>query len=546
MPTLQSFVKDGRRRTGSPQNGQAGLNPSRQAIGANAKVTLKKVSTSQQPQTQQALASRGLGNTQNTSAIMQQPPQSRPPGQGQGQNQKRDLYDTDAESLDTTVNHSIIEVEDSQRGGRHNQQDPNAATNDENSDPNAEESEEYEEEGDDMDDYQITQEDDQLLTQADIQHLSHEQKLQFLQQVQARPHALFTVEGDSYPTTTDGEPTEWEGGQEPTSEIDDGGAIATRPQRVIANGQLTRPFAPRPPQRGQMPDMFGANQTMPKLSGIFHQSATIRNQERFPTHATQQGGQPHEINSAALPANLNPISNQSRREIAPDLPAHSNNYQNTRGQVNRPPQLSQYQTSSSTRVQPLHVDPLEGRAPSNRLSSARTKANPIIQKEPMMEGRTVEESSADRVVDYDQEQLYALSYDALRNENFDKDPRAGPPALTDDMLQKPLVERLQFVQKNFDADRQSEFFHSLPTSEWEDAGDWFLDQFQSIIHRTKEARQNKRKLAQEFEQEVEKRYKHVSKKQSQVKEAMDKMKLQGESLVPRSPRASKSPRPRKG
>lgn len=544
MPTLQSFVKDGRRRTGSPQNGQAGLNPSRQAIGANAKVTLKKGTTTQQPQTQQAMASRGLGNTQNTSAVMQQPPQSRPPGQGQ--NQKRDLYDTDAESLDTTVNHSIIEVEDSQRGGRHNQQGQNAAINDENSDPNVEEDEEYEEEGDDMDDYQITQEDDQLLTQANIQHLSHEEKIQFLQEVQARRHAFITVEGDSYPTTTDGEPTEWEGGQEPTSEIDDGGAIVTHPQRVIANGQLTRPFAPQPPQRGQMPDMFGANQTMPKTSSIFHQSATIRNQERFPTYTTQQGGQPHEINSAALPANPKVISNQSRREIAPGLPAHSNTYQSTHRQVNRPPQTSQYQPSSFTQVQPLHADLLEGRAPSNRLSSARTKANPIIQKEPMMEGRTVEESSADQVVDYDQEQLYALSYDALRNEDFDKDPRAGPPALTDDMLQKPLVERLQFVQKKFDADRQSEFFHSLPTSEWEDAGDWFLDQFQSIIQRTKEARQNKRKLAQEFEQEVEKRYKHVSKKQLQVKEALDKMKLQGESLVPRSPRASKSPRPRKG
>jgi flagellar hook-basal body complex protein FliE len=85
----------------------------------------------------------------------------------------------------------------------------------------------------------------------------------------------------------------------------------------------------------------------------------------------------------------------------------------------------------------------------------------------------------------------------------------------------------------------------LPTTEWEDAGDWFLDQFSSIIKRTKEARQKKRKLAQEFEKEVEKRHKHVSKKQHQVESAMSKMQTQGQGLVPRSPKPSVSPRPKK-
>jgi hypothetical protein len=37
----------------------------------------------------------------------------------------------------------------------------------------------------------------------------------------------------------------------------------------------------------------------------------------------------------------------------------------------------------------------------------------------------------------------------------------------------------------------------------------------------------------------------VSKKQHQVKDAMDKMQSQGEGLVPRSPRPSKSPKPKK-
>ena len=132
-----------------------------------------------------------------------------------------------------------------------------------------------------------------------------------------------------------------------------------------------------------------------------------------------------------------------------------------------------------------------------------------------------------------------MSYGQLRNESFDTNPRARPSVPSKEDLQKPLVERLELVQQNPDAVQQSEFFQSLPTTEWEDAGDWFLDRFQDIIRRTKEARQKKRKLAQEFEAEVEKRHEHVSKRQHQVQQAMEKMKSQGEGLVPRSPRSRK-------
>jgi hypothetical protein len=148
--------------------------------------------------------------------------------------------------------------------------------------------------------------------------------------------------------------------------------------------------------------------------------------------------------------------------------------------------------------------------------------------------------------DYDAGDLHDMTYDQLKNESFNTDPRAPEQPLPEDVLQKSLVERLEHVQKTLEPEQQATFFRLLPTSEWEDAGDWFLEQFGDIITRTKEARQKKRKLAQGFEDEIEKRHKHVSKKQQQVQAAMDKMKAQGEGLVPRSPRPSKSPRPKKG
>jgi hypothetical protein len=125
-----------------------------------------------------------------------------------------------------------------------------------------------------------------------------------------------------------------------------------------------------------------------------------------------------------------------------------------------------------------------------------------------------------------------MDYNELKTEDFDTDPRRPDPVLSEDMLSKTLEERLRYVQKSLDAGDQAKFFRSLPTSEWEDAGDWFLHQFEGIIKRTRETRQEKRKLAREFEKEVEKRHRHVDKRSRQVDEAMQKMSAHGQGLLP--------------
>ncbi|KAF1843387.1 uncharacterized protein K460DRAFT_368287 [Cucurbitaria berberidis CBS 394.84] len=539
---MQNFVKD-RDRAASPQNGQPIVTADRQAIAANAKISLKKVPIAQQPQVQPSIPSRGFGNAQNSSAVMQQHRRSRQPGQGQGQ--KRDPYDTDAESLDTTVNHSITQVEDSQKKDPgHHQQQGQIVDVGEESGGDEEASEEEEEEEEDFDGYVLTQENLQLLEKAGLRDYSREAQIEFLQQTQ--PYGFGTIDGDSYPTTTNGDPTEWEGGQEPPSEIyNDRVPTSPSPQRVNSHGQLTRPIVPQLHQQEQVPKMFGANRTIPKSTNFFHQSAKIRSEQRSTPQLTQRQGQGYSNNAAALPASLPPTYSQANKGIASDLPVHSNNRQNTHAPVNRPPQLVQREPSGYTRVQLHPPKPHEPAVPLKSTSSTRARVQPVVQQQPV-EPAPLEYSNDIPASDYDDEKLFAMKYDDLKNESFDKDPRAGPPALTNDMLRKPLVERLQFVHENFDAGRQSHFFSSLPTTEWEDAGDWFLDQFQSIIKRTKEARQSKRKLAHAFEDEIERRHMHVSKKQHQVEEAMEKMKMQGEGMMHKSPRASKSPKPKRG
>lgn len=172
-------------------------------------------------------------------------------------------------------------------------------------------------------------------------------------------------------------------------------------------------------------------------------------------------------------------------------------------------------------------------------------STPPFKEEPVQTYEAIEGDPVDDpeppAEDYDTPALFNLSYDQLRDEDFDDEPRGKTKVIADDMQQRGLPERLVHVQKNFNPAAQDKFFRTLPTREWEDAGEWFLDQFSDIITRAKDARQNKRKLARDFEDEVEKRYRRVAKRQQNVETALDGMKTKGQGLIPKSPRASKEP-----
>ncbi|KAF1834057.1 hypothetical protein BDW02DRAFT_353543 [Decorospora gaudefroyi] len=546
---MQGFINQ-RHRVGSPQNAQPQVKPERRAAAANARVSMKNGPIAQQAQNQAAIPSRGLGNAQNSSAIMQQAPQRRHSGQAHGQ--KHDPYDTDAASLDTTVDQSVIQVKhnqkkDQQGGQQHDLEvDHSGDSDEEEIEYEVEESDEaheqvHEQQYPDCNDHVFTHDENQYLEEQGAQNFSREKKLGLLGLIELQ---LGTVDGDSYPTTTNGEPSEWGGTQEPPSQhYDDRGPVSPSPQRQHIDSQSARPFAPQPPQQQQKPNIPAPTHSMQ----LFQQSATIRGQQRSSAPLGQLGEQNFQHNIAALPSSQLPTYSQANPNVTPALPLHSSTRPNSHGLASKPSQAVQRQSVGASRVQfqPINRKLAEPPAHSKHPSSARSRPEPMAQQH-SVEPAPEEEVEAAPYGDYDHDTLLGMKYKDLKNEDFDTDPHARPRVLAEEDLRKPLVERLELVQKTLVVDQQSDFFRSLPTTEWEDAGDWFLDKFQSIIRRTKEARQSKRKLAREFEDEVEKRHKHVSKKQCQVEQAMDKMKAQGEGLVPRSPRPSKSPRPKRG
>ncbi|XP_014553080.1 hypothetical protein COCVIDRAFT_40870 [Bipolaris victoriae FI3] len=543
---MQGFVKD-RQNTNSPHNALANAQhvpkTDRQAVGANARVSIKNGLPSQRRTPVSGALGRGSANAQNSSAVLQNP---RRVHSAQGHTQKRDPYDTDAESLDTTIDQSVVQLEGGPQNEQHYHQNEQVFGLDVSGDvgesnPGSEEPEHpYEKEN-----QGITQDDEEFLEENGLSHIDQAQKVAFLRQ--AGRLDLPNVEGDSYPTTTNGEPSELDGMQQLPSDYryEDRQSSPFR-QHFNVKHEPGQPNVLQATHRQQKLHMPAPRQSLSKPSQLFEQSAQLRDQTRANAPTVQQPRQNIQQHRVVPQSGQPPVHNQPNAGVTPaGFSMFANPYQNTHVEANNQQYVHRQQPGPSyVQFQFEPVKSMEPPAPVEYPFSAQAIPKQTSYQPPI-EQVAIEEPQTIQIEDYDPETLFNMKYESLKNESFDTDPRAKPPVLTEEDAQKSLPERLVLVQKNLTPDKQASFFSSLPTSEWEDAGDWFLDQFQTIIQRTKQARQKKRKLVQEFEEEVEKRHRHVAKKQQQVEQAMEKMKTQGESLVPRSPRPSKSPRPRR-
>ncbi|KAL6710919.1 hypothetical protein ACN47E_006794 [Coniothyrium glycines] len=551
MPSdMRSFIK-GRHRSASPQHGHVGQQQAPALPTGKrqmSKITQQDVRAARDPQLQSNLPSRGISNAQNTSAPMHRGGQRQL--SGQVQDQGPDGYGTEAGSIDTTVNLSVTQNGDSQDDGqRFQQHDPESQTR---SDPDGEEDiteDDCEDEHVDQMHHDLTQEDRMIIQRNGLQAYSPEEQSAFAREV--RRGGFPTIVGDSYPPTTDGEPTNM--GDDGWNDHDGTPLDLLPPQQLFQDPRQGFPAQQHPSQH--QPSKMPRAPRKDEKSSMFQKGEADRNQQRLARQSTLRQGEIHHQGNGFHQSNQPPRYSQANRDAEYALQSHHS----TRNRV--PSQL----TSQGHPGQPQHSDlayaeaqpsrrteslaqmrpavPFSAPAPINAPASAPqfTKVQPVAQPSSMQ--HSLQDGSLPNPnIDYDLKSLFAMEYSQLKGEEFDKPPRGIPRILPEDMLQKALPDRLEFVQKNLDPNKQTNFFCTLSTREWEDAGDWFLDQFQNIVQRTKEARQKKRKLTRQFEDEIENRYTHVSKKRKDVEQAMSKMKTQGEGLVPRSPKTSKSPR----
>ncbi|KAK8079811.1 hypothetical protein PG997_007629 [Apiospora hydei] len=179
-------------------------------------------------------------------------------------------------------------------------------------------------------------------------------------------------------------------------------------------------------------------------------------------------------------------------------------------QVNR--QLFSKASKSSRGRNSLHESAMPRAAPEKRQSSSKKR-----NFEP----------------DYDDGALAAMQYDSLRNEDFDYDPAQAESQSTRLPLQGTLPDKLQHYLDR-DQEAQSTFFTSMPVGEWDDAGDWFLEKFGGVMNRLKEARQAKRQMVEDFENEVAEREDAVRHKIGGIDRTLVELKSEGAKMMSRT------------
>ncbi|OCK82053.1 hypothetical protein K432DRAFT_380755 [Lepidopterella palustris CBS 459.81] len=547
---MQGFVKAREGRASPAQSGPQNANDRRRLTAANARIAVPPTRLqnqqgrsqlepgARQPGQRGGHANMGLRPAHHQVQQLQQEPG----------NYKRDVYDTDAESLDTTIHgRSVVQVE-----GSHMDENgaPYATEYEHEGDDSAESQEERDSEENDGEEYDGEEElgdEGEGFPQHDVGQLvaimndpqqlaalhQDPQKFAALEQAFLQQRILYGQQsqglplgpGDSYPTTTSGH-IEDEEEQEQEQEGEGEGYFSDPDAQDEEHGTLS-PQQP-PPFSRQLPYVQAnalQEPLQPTTAQSFHQKGAALRQKSRSADASLSTRNPAPAQEAAQPhsqlAHLHPGTQQppSYGQPLSQSPAYSvQNGHPTPQSVQRQPATQ----PRHTRTQPI--------------VSANTN---VPHHHDHQNNFTRKDREVSPIEDYDRAELFAMPYEDLKKESFDHPPHAKPSVLQNDLLQAHLPERLEWVQGHLNAEDQSKFFGSLATNEWEDAGNWFLEKFGHIVQKMTQARREKRKLAQEFEQEVEERHERVAKKQRGVEGAMGRMKNQGQGLIPKTPKKPK-------
>jgi len=169
------------------------------------------------------------------------------------------------------------------------------------------------------------------------------------------------------------------------------------------------------------------------------------------------------------------------------------------------------------------IEALNERSPEEAVEFAQQES-PFIHKRPLEP-------------DYSEEDLSRMTYDQLKSESFDHDPKAPPNVLPAALQSEPLERQLTYILKLPTASDEhplpdhQRFFASLPIDKYEECGDLILGKFADIMNKFKKARQDKRQICRDFEEEVAKREAVVSKRVGALDRDLGRLRRAGEEVV---------------
>jgi hypothetical protein len=135
-----------------------------------------------------------------------------------------------------------------------------------------------------------------------------------------------------------------------------------------------------------------------------------------------------------------------------------------------------------------------------------------------------------RSPDYNDAELNVMSYADLQKQDFDYDPQAAAMQQTSVPSGNSLEDKLAYYKEKDSLD-QHQFFTQISIADWEESGDWFLDQFSSVVQKLKVARKEKRNLVANFEKEINEREEAVRNKMEGIGRTLQELRQEGQSMM---------------
>ncbi|KFY39497.1 hypothetical protein V495_05916 [Pseudogymnoascus sp. VKM F-4514 (FW-929)] len=135
-------------------------------------------------------------------------------------------------------------------------------------------------------------------------------------------------------------------------------------------------------------------------------------------------------------------------------------------------------------------------------------------------------------LDFDRETLSKMPYEKLKNQPFDEDPNQAESPVAQLLAGAPqsLGARMELF-KTRPADERAAFFASLTIDEWEEAGEWLMTQFGTVMGKVVDARRDRRKVAAGFEDKLAARDAEVKETTDGVASALQQLKNGGQDLL---------------
>ncbi|KAL7933618.1 extracellular mutant protein 11 domain-containing protein [Trichoderma chlorosporum] len=133
-------------------------------------------------------------------------------------------------------------------------------------------------------------------------------------------------------------------------------------------------------------------------------------------------------------------------------------------------------------------------------------------------------------LDYDDAALGAMSYADLQNEPFDFDPSKVTTQAVSGDTPEARAAKLEQGQRQTEKEQRL-MFASMDTEDWEEAGDWFAEQFSEIMHKMRVVRRNKRKVIEGFEKEAASREEAVRQQTVAIDQKLGQMLQDGQRMM---------------